>query len=134
VTFQNRAGLFLVRYDGADALSPERQAALEAELRRTAAVDPVAVVFVVDPAVRAIEHDVPEYWLGITTDRSLRIAAMAVVTPNPGVSVATRGFSTANILRDTAVSVRPFSDEQQAILWAQGELGAARARGAAARK
>lgn len=133
MTYENRAGLFLVRYDGPAALSPERQAALEGELRRAAAVDPVAVVFVVDPAVRAVEQDVPAYWLGITTDRSLRIAAIAVVTPNPGVSVATRGFSTANILRDTAVSVRPFADEAQALAWAGTELEAARAKGAAGR-
>jgi hypothetical protein len=133
VTFEHRAGLFLVRYDGPDALSPERQASLEAELRSIAAHEPVAIVFVVGQTVKAVEHDVPDYWLGLTTDRSLRIAAMAVVTPNPGVSVATRGFSTANILRDTAVAVKPFADEGQAVAWAQGQLDAVRMKGASTR-
>lgn len=71
-----RGGVFVVRYDSPEALSPERQAELAATLR----------------------------------------------------AVATRGFSAANILRDTAVAVKPFADERTALEWVTAEV--TRARGA----
>lgn len=127
MSVENRGGVFVVRYDSPEALSPERQAELESALRAASREQPVGVVFVVGPAVKLVDHRVPEYWLGVTMGGAARLAAMAVVAPNPAVSVATRGFSTANILRDTAVAVRPFSDEREALEWVAAEVARARA-------
>ena len=98
MAFENRSGVFVVRYGKPEELSPEAQRDLEAAVRGSAQA--VGIVFVVAPAVQAVAHEVPEYWLGITSDKRVRIAAIAVVTPNPAVSVATRGFSTSNILKE----------------------------------
>ncbi len=122
MSFENRSGLFLVRYDSPAALDPAHQHDLVAALRVASVVRPVGVVFVVAPNVQMVEREVPDFWLGVTSDKGVKLAAMAVVTPNPAVSVATRGFSTANILRDTSVAVKPFNDEAAAIAWAQAEV------------
>jgi hypothetical protein len=127
MTFENRSGVFFVRYGKPEELLPEAQRDLEAAVR--GAGQAVGIVFVVAPAVQAVAHDVPEYWLGITSDKRVRIAAIAVVTPNPAVSVATRGFSTSNILKDTTVAVKPFNDEAQAASWVAAEVAAARKKG-----
>lgn len=119
-------GVFVVRYEDPAALAPERQRELEARLR--AANGPVGIVFVVGPQVPMVGHEVPEYWLGITSDPRLQIAAIAVVSRNPAISVATRAFSTANILRSTSASVKPFPEEQAAIDWVAGEVASARAK------
>lgn len=122
MSFENRSGLFVVRYDSPAALDPAHQHDLVAALRVASMAQPVGVVFVVAPNVQMIEHEVPDFWLGVTSDKGVKIAAMAVVTPNPAVSVATRGFSTANILRDTTVAVKPFADEAAALAWVQQEV------------
>jgi hypothetical protein len=134
VTFENRSGVFLVRYDSLAALSPESQTQLEAALRDASIVEPVGIVFVVGPSVQMVGHDVPDYWLGITTDPRVRIGAIAVVTPNPAVSVATRGFSAANILRNTTVAVKPFQDEAEALGWVKEQVSAAKRKGAPDRR
>lgn len=115
-----------MRYGDAGALSPESQRDLENALRDASLVGPVGLVFVVDPSVQVVDHDVPEYWLGITGDARMRIAAIAVVTPNPAVAVATRGFSASNILRNVAVTVRPFAEEEAAVAWVNAEVTKAR--------
>ncbi len=118
-------GVFVVRYEDPAELDPGRQGELVAALREGARQGPIAVVFVVSPAVQAVAHDVPEHWLGVTSDPSMRIAALAVVTPNAAVSVATRAFGTFNILRSTSTAVSPFASEQDALAWAAGKLAAA---------
>lgn len=115
--FESRSGVFTVRYRAPEDLSPESQKGLEAALRAASLEHPVGIVFVVDPAVKVVDPAVPEYWLGITGDPLVKIAAMAIVTSNPGVSIATRGFSVANTLRDRAVQVKPFVDEPSAFDW-----------------
>jgi hypothetical protein len=122
MSFENRAGVFVVQYDSPAALDPAHQHDLVAALRSAAVVAPVGVVFAVAPAIQSIDRAVPEFWLTVTSDKAVRIAAMAVVTSNPGVSVATRGFSTINILRDTTVPVKPFPDADAAIAWVREEL------------
>lgn len=125
MSFHQRGDVFVVRYDTPEALLPERQGELEAALRVAARSRPVGVVFVVAPAVQVVDPAVPRYWLGVTSDRTVRVAAMAVVAPNPAVSVATRGFSTANILRDLPVAVKPFPDEAQALEWVDAQVASA---------
>jgi hypothetical protein len=131
MSFDDRSGLFVVRYASAEELAPERQAALVGALREAAARGPVAVVFVVAPSIQLVGHDVPGHWVTISTDPSFRLCAMAVVTPKPAVSVATRAFGTANLLRGTGVAVKPFAEEVEALAWAGGELTAARRKAAA---
>ncbi len=120
---QQAPGLFVVRYASADDLAPERQRALELSLRDVSAARDVGVVFVVDPSVPVVDPSVPEYWLGLTGDATVRLKAMAIVTQQPAVSVSTRGFATANILKDRQVAVKPFRDEAEAVAWVREALG-----------
>lgn len=129
---ESHRGVFVVRYEDPAELAPERQGEIVAVLRDGARQGPIAVVFVVSPAVQAVAHEVPEHWLGVTSDPSMRIAALAVVTPNPAVSVATRAFGTFNILRSTTTAVSPFTSEPEALQWAAGKLAAARKAGGGA--
>ncbi len=124
--FDVAGGLFLVRYDDPEALSPERQRELEAALRAASAAGPVGIVFLVGAGVRTVDPAVPQYWLGLTGDPGIRIAAMAIVTPHPAVSIATRGFSVANTLRDRSLDVKPFADEAAARAWVAERVAAAR--------
>jgi len=121
-SFETKAGVFTVRYGAADDLSPERQKALETALRAASLQHPVGVVFVVDPSVRMVDPAVPAYWLGVTGDPMIRIAAMAIVTTNAGVSIATRGFAVANTLKDRPLRVKPFPEEAAAQAWVAGVL------------
>ncbi len=120
--FIHHAGVFTVRYEAPDDLSPARQRELEGALRAASLVGPVGIVFVVGAGVKVVDPAVPAYWLGLTGDDLIRIAAMAIVTGNPGVSIATRGFSVANTLRDRPVQVKPFPDEAAAQAWVAGVL------------
>lgn len=116
-SFENKGGIFTVRYGAPEDLSPDRQKALEGALREASLQQPVGIVFVVGPNVRVVDPSVPAYWLGVTGDRLIKIAAMAIVTPNPAVSIATRGFSVANTLKDRPLRVKPFPDEAAAQAW-----------------
>jgi len=120
--YVEKSGVFVVRYEKAEDLSPERQRELERALREASLTRPVGIVFVVGSAVRVVDPAVPAYWLGITGDRLIRIAAMGIVTTHPAVSIATRGFAVANTLRDRAVQVKPFQDEAAALAWVGGVL------------
>ena len=121
-TFENKGGVFTVRYGAAEDLSPDRQKALEGALREASLQRPVGVVFVVASTVKMVDPAVPAYWLGVTGDPLIRIAAMAIVTTNPGVSIATRGFSVANTLKDRPLRVKPFPDEPAAQAWVSAVL------------
>jgi len=116
-SFENKGGVFTVRYGVPEDLSPDRQKALESALREASLQRPVGIVFVVGPTVMMVDPSVPAYWLGVTGDRLIRVAAMAIVTSNPAVSIATRGFSVANTLRDRPLRVKPFPEEAAAQAW-----------------
>ncbi|WP_242393291.1 hypothetical protein [Anaeromyxobacter oryzisoli] len=128
MSFVHRAGVFVVRYDTPEALSPAAQGDLVAALRKTSLLQPLGIMFVVSPSVQWVSHEVPSYWTELTKDRTMRIAAIAVVTTNPAVVVATRGFSTSQILGNTSVTVRPFSDETEAVAWVTAAVVAARSQ------
>ena len=123
--FVHQSGVFTVRYGGVEDLSPRNQQELEGALRAASLVSPVGLVFVVAPGVKVIDPSVPAYWLGVTGDPLIRIAAMAIVTANPGVSIATRGFAVANTLRDRKVLVKPFPEEAAAQAWVAGVMAGA---------
>ena len=116
-TFENKGGIFTVRYGAPEDLSPDRQKALESALREASLQRPVGIVFVVGPTVKMVDPSVPAYWLGVTGDRLIKVAAMAIVTSNPAVSIATRGFSVANTLKDRPLRVKPFPEEAAAQAW-----------------
>lgn len=116
-SFEHVAGVFTVRYGAPEDLSPERQRSLEAALREASLQRPLGVVFVVGPGVRMVDPEVPAYWLGVTGDPLIRIAAMAIVTTNAAVSIATRGFSVANTLKDRPLKVKPFPELPAAQAW-----------------
>ncbi len=121
-SYENKAGIFTVRYGAPEDMSPERQKALETALRETSLRQPIGIVFVVAPNVLMVDPSVPAYWLGVTGDPLIKMAAMAIVTTNAGVSIATRGFSVANTLKDRQVKVRPFQDEATALAWVTAVL------------
>jgi hypothetical protein len=122
-SFENKAGIFTVRYGSPEDLSPQRQQALESALREASLLRPVGVVFVVGQSVKMVDPSVPSYWLGVTGDPLIKIAAMAIVTSNAGVSIATRGFAVANTLKDRPLKVKPFPDEAAAQAWVAAVLG-----------
>jgi hypothetical protein len=122
-SFENKAGVFTVRYGAPEDLSPDRQKALERALREASLQQPVGVVFVVGQSVMMVDPSVPAYWLGVTGDPLIRIAAMAIVTTQAAVSIATRGFSVANTLKDRPLKVKPFPDEAAAQAWVAEVLG-----------
>lgn len=126
MSFENHSGVFVVRYESRESLDPARQHDLVASLRLASVKGPVGVVFVVPPSVQMVGREVPEYWLTVTADKGIRLAAMAVVTPSPAVSVATRAFSTVNILRETSVRVKPFAEEGPALEWVREQLSGGR--------
>ena len=115
--FENKGGVFTVRYGAPEDLSPDRQKALESALREASLQRPVGIVFVVGPTVKMVDPSVPAYWLGVTGDKLIKVAAMAIVTTNPAVSIATRGFSVANTLKDRPLRVKPFPEEAAAQAW-----------------
>ena len=115
--FENKAGLFTARYAVPADLSPDRQKALEQALREASLAHPVGIVFVVGPTVKVVDPSVPAYWLGVTGDPLIKIAAMAIVTSNAAVSIATRGFAVANTLKDRPLRVKPFPEEAAALAW-----------------
>ena len=122
-SFESKAGVFTVRYGAADDLSPERQKTLETALREASLRGPIGVVFIVGPSVKVVDPAVPAYWLGVTGDPLIRIAAMAIVTSNAGVSIATRGFAVANTLKDRPLQVKPFPEEAPAQAWVAAVMG-----------
>jgi hypothetical protein len=121
-SFENKAGIFTVRYAAPEDMSPERQKALETALREASLRQAIGIVFVVAPSVLMVDPAVPAYWLGVTGDKLIKLAAMAIVTTNAGVSIATRGFSVANTLKDRALKVKPFPDEAAAHAWVTAVL------------
>lgn len=120
-------GVVVVRYAASAELAAERQAAVVARLVREARHGPTAIVFVVGPAVHAVDLSVPRFWLDATRDRGLRLAALAVVSEHPSVRLATAGFGAANVVRGARFSVRAFEGERAALGWAEHALELARA-------
>ncbi len=124
---ESHRGVYVVRYEDPAELAPGRQGEVVAALREGARAGPIAIAFVVAPSVASVGQEIPEHWLGVTSDPAMKIAAIAVVTPNAAVSVATRAFGTFNILRSTSTAVSPFATELEALEWAAGKLAAAKA-------
>ena len=115
-------GVFVVRYVTAADLAPDRQGPLIDKVRRRGADAPVALVFVLSPSVWRVDAKIPLYWLDVTADRALQLRAMAIVSPSVAVRAAALGFAVTNTLRRMPVTVKTFTDEATAIVWAQQAL------------
>lgn len=123
-------GVIVVRYRTGEELDPDRQGEVVARLEHEATHGPTAVVFVVGPLVRTVELSVPTFWLEATRAGRLRLAALAVVSRNPGVRVATAGFGAANVVRGARFRVKGFDAEHEAVAWARAALTGAAGGGA----
>ncbi len=119
-------GVLLVRYDRTEDMAPGRQASLLEAIRESARAGPVAIVFDVGPGATWVDVSVPTFWLCTTTDASLRIRAMAIVTDSAAVRIAAAGFATACAIRPRGLEVRTFRAREPALAWA-GEVLAPRA-------
>ncbi len=115
---QPQPGLFLVRYDDRDALDPARQGPLVDAMRYAGTGGPVAIVFLVGPAVRTIDLAVPAFWLGVVASRSPEIAGLAIVSPALAVRIAASSFGAAARLAGHGVAVHAFEREPEAVAWA----------------
>ncbi|MHB8878337.1 MAG: hypothetical protein ACYC8T_31970 [Myxococcaceae bacterium] len=115
-------GLFVVRYSRDSELDPEQQGALVGEVKRIGAGQKVAIVFVLAEQVWTIDPKVPAFWLGVTGDRGVHLAAVAVCSASIAVRMAASGFAIANTLRGLETSVKSFTDEAPAVAWARGQL------------
>jgi hypothetical protein len=113
-------GLFVVPVRTADDLSPVNQAPLVEELERALKRGKAGIVFEVDAAVRAVELNVPTFWLGVTG--RLPLAAIAIVTSALLVKVAARGFAGANRVRGLPTRVEVFTSVEEATAWVAAEL------------
>lgn len=111
--------LIRVRYHESTEMGPERQAALIDTIREESRLFPVAIVFVIDSAVRSVDFAVPSFWLKVTNDPLVRIAAMAMVTDSIAVGIAARGFGAANRFRNHPIEIKTFTAEEDAIAWAK---------------
>jgi hypothetical protein len=100
-------------------MDPGRQAALIDAIREESRIFPVAIVFVIDAAVRTVDFAVPSFWLRVSNDPLVRITAMAMVTDSVAVGIAARGFGAANRFRNHPLEVRTFTSEEAAVAWAK---------------
>lgn len=117
-------GLFRVIYQLPVDLEPARQAPLIEALREASRTTPVGIVFVIGEGVVSVDFAVPSFWIRVTSDPSVRIAAMAMVTESMAVGIAARSFGAANRFRRVPLVVKAFTDEAQAVAWADSARSA----------
>lgn len=120
-SFQKVApGVFVVRYDEADDLLPDRQAALLEAVR--AECDGAAIVFVLAPDIWKVDLSVPQFWANTVADPVLPLCAIAVVSGSVAVRAATHTFRVATMLRRQNLAVASLDDETAAVRWARKAL------------
>lgn len=122
-------GLFRVVYErSADLesadLEPARQAPLIEAIRAASSTTAVGIVFVIGPEVVRVDFSVPSFWIRVTSDPSIRIASMAMVTESMAVGIAARSFGAANRFRRIPLVVKAFTSEAPAVAWADSARAA----------
>ena len=118
-------GLFRVVYQQSADLEPARQAPLIEAVRQASRTTAVGIVYVIGKDVVSVDFAVPSFWIRVTGDPSIRIAAMAMVTESMAVGIAARSFGAANRFRRVPLVVKAFDDEAQAVAWADSARSAA---------
>lgn len=118
-------GLFRVVYERSADLEPARQAPLIEAVRQASRTTAVGIVYIIGKDVVSVDFAVPSYWIRVTSDPSVRIAAMAMVTESMAVGIAARSFGAANRFRRVPLVVKAFTDEAQAVAWADSARSAA---------
>jgi hypothetical protein len=123
--FENpQPGLFVVRYRSPGDMDPERQAHLVDAIRAASRAQRVAIVFVIGDALTRVDFAVPAFWIKVTGDPAIRIAAMAMVTDSKAVEIAAHSFGAASRFRRVSIDVQTFPDELSAASWARRVLAA----------
>ena len=123
MNFQEAApGVFVVRYEEPGDLAPPKQERLVAAVREAAARGRSAIVFVLAKGILWVDISVPGYWLTVTSDATMRLAAIAVVSPSHAVGIATKAFGLRNRLMNVPVAVQHFQTEEEAKGWVRGVL------------
>ncbi len=122
---QIEPGLFQVHYQTGEDLSGDHQQPLLDEVRAQRASPVNALVFVLSDEVKGIDPSVPNFWLGVTADRSYRFAAFAIVSSSLLVRIAADTFGVTNALRGATLKVRSFKTEGPALEWTRQRLAAA---------
>lgn len=117
-------GLFRVVYQQSADLEPARQAPLIEAVRRASRTTAVGIVYVIGKDVVSVDFSVPSFWIRVTSDPSIRIASMAMVTESMAVGIAARSFGAANRFRRVPLVVKAFDDEAQAVAWADSARAA----------
>ena len=115
--------LFLVHCESPEDLGSERQEALVRELMEASARARVAVVLSLKAEVRLLDFEVSRYWHDVL--RRMPLAGLALATPSRAVLSAARGFAMANRLFKSTTCVEVFTQEEDALRWAQHTLGPA---------
>jgi hypothetical protein len=119
-------GGFLVHYTKDEDLAPAQQTDLLAAVRQVGRFQPTGIVFLLSQGVWKVDPAIPKYWLEVTADSQLKMAAMAIVSPSLAVRSAALAFGVANTLRRHPMAVQAFTDEQKAVRWLEDELVGAR--------
>jgi hypothetical protein len=117
-------GLFRVVYERSADLEPARQAPLIEAVRQASRTTAVGIVFVIGEDVVSVDFAVPSFWIRVTSDPAVRIASMAMVTGSMAVGIAARSFGAANRFRRVPLIVKAFTDEPQAVAWADSARAA----------
>ena len=115
--------LYLVHCENPEDLGPERQEVLVRELMEASARTRVAVVLSLKAEVRLLDFEVSRYWHDVL--RRMPLACLALATPSRAVLSAARGFAMANRLFKSPIAVEAFTQEEDAVRWAQYILGPA---------
>lgn len=119
-----RPGLFRVVYDQPADLEPARQGALIEAVRAASRTRAVGIVFVIGSGVLVVDFAVPSFWIRVTSDPTVRIASMAMVTGSMAVEIAARSFGAANRFRRVPLVVKAFAAEPDAVAWADAARSA----------
>lgn len=116
-------GLFHVVYAAEPDMKPDQQSALLHSIEGELKHGPVAIVFSVKQA-SGVDKAVPAFWLDVSKRLAPKLCAMAIASPSMVVRTAAAGFSVANKLRHVDLAVHAFSDEEEAVRWADTQLSA----------
>lgn len=119
-------GVFVVRYGWSDDTEEFREPLIE-QIRAAARSGRVGIVFEVGPRAHRMDASIPTFWLRATSDPSLRLRAMAIVTESSAVGTAAAGFAAACAIRGSGLEAKAFRSAAPALAWVRARVAASRA-------
>jgi hypothetical protein len=117
-------GVLLVRCEWPHHLEPEMQGEILASVQEAADAGPVGLVFVLHERICEIAPTVRGFWRRVTSDPSLRLAALAVVTGSWAAEVEAQGFGVTSRMAGAPLQVATFTREKDGIAWAAQAVAA----------